>query len=44
VQGRLVGALGVIGPTRMAYERIIPVVDATARVLSAALAASRTKD
>lgn len=44
VQGRLVGALGVIGPTRMAYERIIPIVDATARVLSAALAASRAKD
>lgn len=39
--GELVGVLGVIGPTRMAYDRVIPVVDATARVLSAALNASR---
>ncbi len=37
VDGELVGVLGVIGPTRMAYERVIPVVDATARILSAAL-------
>jgi heat-inducible transcriptional repressor len=37
VQGQVVGVLGVIGPTRMAYERIIPIVDATARILSAAL-------
>lgn len=35
--GRIVGVLGVIGPTRMAYDRVIPVVDATARLLSAAL-------
>ena len=34
---RIVGVLGVIGPTRMAYDRVIPVVDATARLLSAAL-------
>ncbi len=32
------GVLGVIGPTRMAYERVIPIVDVTARMLSAALA------
>lgn len=31
------GVLGVIGPTRMAYERVIPVVDITAKMLSAAL-------
>lgn len=37
VDGELVGVLGVIGPTRMAYERVIPIVDATARLLSAAL-------
>ncbi len=37
VEGQLVGVLGVIGPTRMAYDRIIPIVDATARLLSAAL-------
>ncbi len=37
VDGQVVGVLGVIGPTRMAYERVIPIVDATARVLSAAL-------
>ena len=37
VDGELVGVLGVIGPTRMAYDKIIPIVDATARILSAAL-------
>jgi len=35
--GKVVGTLGVIGPTRMAYERVIPIVDITARVLSNAL-------
>lgn len=37
VDGQLVGTLGVIGPTRMAYERMIPIVDITARMLSSAL-------
>ncbi|HEB98201.1 MAG TPA: heat-inducible transcriptional repressor HrcA [Thiotrichales bacterium] len=37
VEGEVVGVLGVIGPTRMAYERVIPIVDATARLLGAAL-------
>src|SRR5690606_16531738 len=32
--GRIVGAIGVIGPTRMNYARIIPMVDYTARVIS----------
>lgn len=32
-QGRIVGAIGVIGPTRINYARIIPVVDYTARVV-----------
>ncbi|MEO6800914.1 MAG: heat-inducible transcriptional repressor HrcA [Rhodanobacter sp.] len=36
-QGRMLGAIGVIGPTRMAYERVIPVVQATAGLLSDAL-------
>jgi heat-inducible transcriptional repressor len=31
------GVIGVIGPTRMAYERVIPIVDLTAKVLSSAL-------
>lgn len=35
--GRVIGVLGVIGPTRMAYERIVPIVDVTARLVSAAL-------
>lgn len=35
--GEVVGTLGVIGPTRMAYERVIPIVDITARLLSHAL-------
>ena len=34
---RTVGVLAVVGPTRMDYERVIPTVDITARVLSAAL-------
>jgi len=33
----VVGVLGVIGPTRMDYERLIPIVDVTAKLLSAAL-------
>ena len=37
VDGRVLGVLGVIGPTRMAYERVIPIVDVTARLLGAAL-------
>src|SRR5699024_7416714 len=37
VDGEVAGILGVIGPTRMAYDRIIPIVDATAQSLSAAL-------
>jgi heat-inducible transcriptional repressor len=34
---RVVGVVGVIGPTRMAYERVIPVVDLAARMLGSAL-------
>ena len=37
VDGQMVGVLGVIGPTRMAYERVIPIVDLTARLLGSAL-------
>lgn len=37
VDGEVVGTLGVIGPTRMAYERVIPIVDITAKLLSNAL-------
>ncbi|HZN23035.1 MAG TPA: HrcA family transcriptional regulator, partial [Burkholderiales bacterium] len=37
VDGRIVGTVGVIGPTRMAYERVIPIVDITAKLLSSAL-------
>ena len=35
--GKVVGTLGVIGPTRMAYERVIPIVDLTAKLLSNAM-------
>ena len=35
--GRVIGTLGVIGPTRMAYERVIPIVDLTSKLLSNAL-------
>ena len=41
VGDQVLGVLGVIGPTRMAYERVIPLVDVTARLLSAALNQSR---
>ncbi len=37
VNGQLAGVLGVVGPTRMAYQEVIPVVDVTARVLGAAM-------
>jgi len=40
VDGRVVGTVGVIGPTRMAYERVIPIVDITAKLLSSALSSS----
>ncbi|HJN49961.1 MAG: heat-inducible transcriptional repressor HrcA [Pseudomonadales bacterium] len=40
VEGDRVGVLGIIGPTRMAYEKVIPIVDATAKILSEALDAS----
>ena len=37
VDGQVVGTVGVIGPTRMAYERVIPIVEITARLLSSAM-------
>ena len=37
VDGEVLGTVGVIGPTRMAYERVIPIVDVTAKLLSSAL-------
>ncbi|MFO1234275.1 MAG: hypothetical protein U1E47_04080 [Rivihabitans pingtungensis] len=37
INGQVVGTLGVVGPTRMAYERVIPIVDITARLVSSAL-------
>ncbi|MEP6656948.1 MAG: heat-inducible transcriptional repressor HrcA, partial [Betaproteobacteria bacterium] len=39
--GQVIGTLGVIGPTRMAYERVIPIVDITAKLLSNALTQQR---
>jgi len=37
IDDQVIGVLGVIGPTRMDYPRVIPIVDTTARLLSAAL-------
>jgi heat-inducible transcriptional repressor len=37
VDGQVVGTLGVIGPTRMAYERMIQIVDVTSRMVGQAL-------
>jgi heat-inducible transcriptional repressor len=39
VDGQVVGTLGVIGPTRMAYNRMIQIVDITSRLVSNALSA-----
>ncbi len=39
VDGRIVGTLGVIGPTRMAYDHVISIVDVTARLLGGVLSA-----
>lgn len=40
VDGQILGVLGVLGPTRMDYERVIPVVDITAKMLGVALNSS----
>ena len=40
VEGEVVGTVGVIGPTRMAYDRVIPIVEITAKMLSSALTKS----
>jgi len=37
IDNEIIGVLGIIGPTRMAYDRVIPLVDITARLLSATL-------
>jgi len=37
VDGQVVGTVAVIGPTRMAYERVVPIVDITAKLVSSAL-------
>jgi heat-inducible transcriptional repressor len=41
LDNRVVGVLGVIGPTRMAYERVIPIVNLTAKLLGSALNARK---
>jgi heat-inducible transcriptional repressor len=41
VNGQVVGTLGVIGPTRMAYDRMIQIVDITSKLVSNALSAPR---
>lgn len=37
INGKLLGVLGVVGPKRMSYAQVIPVVDVTSKLLSAAL-------
>jgi heat-inducible transcriptional repressor len=37
LNGEIVGTVGVIGPTRMAYDRVVPIVDVTAKLLTSAL-------
>ncbi|MGQ0711342.1 MAG: heat-inducible transcriptional repressor HrcA [Rhodoferax sp.] len=41
VDGKVVGTLGVIGPTRMAYDRMIQIVDITSKLVSNALSQQR---
>jgi len=41
IDNQVVGVLGIIGPTRMAYERVIPIVDVTAKLLGSALNARK---
>lgn len=41
INGRVVGTLAVIGPTRMAYEKLIPIVDITSKLVSSALSDSQ---
>ena len=37
MNNQVIGTLGVIGPSRMAYDRVIPLVDVTAKLLSRAM-------
>lgn len=37
IEGKAVGVLAVVGPTRMAYDKVIPMVDITAKLISSAL-------
>ena len=41
VDGQVVGTLGVIGPTRMPYDRMIQIVDITSKLVSTALSHSK---
>jgi heat-inducible transcriptional repressor len=41
VDGQIVGTLGVIGPTRMPYDKMIQIVDITSKLVSSALSHSR---
>jgi len=43
VEGKVLGTLGVVGPTRMAYNEVISVVDITSKLLSQALTAASRK-
>ena len=41
LDNQVVGVLGIIGPTRMAYERVIPIVGVTAKLLGTVLNARK---
>jgi len=41
VDGQIVGTLGVIGPTRMPYDRMIQIVDITSKLVGSALSQSK---
>jgi heat-inducible transcriptional repressor len=44
VDGRVVGTLGVIGPQRMPYNRMIQIVDVTAKLVGNALSQGKSSD
>ena len=43
-QGRVAGTIGVLGPTRMDYPKVVPLVEATADAMSASLRRGREGD
>ena len=41
-QQKIVGVLGIIGPTRLNYAKVVPMVDYTAKIISKLIESSRS--